>query len=211
MIETGRFTAAHDIYERVTAREPFWAFAKWRVADCLLALGRLEEAEEQIEIGWRLWPRSFNFWLAKLQYLLVSGQEAEALRFARDDSTHPLDFDAPVPREILVAQYLADRSAASLQRARDALIAYARKDVAVAAMELPFIGEVDAAFEMYEGYFLNRGPWKAGPLERRYTGGLFEVTTAQLRKDARFIPLLRAIGLEHYYQVAGVEPDFMLA
>jgi hypothetical protein len=32
-----------------------------------------------------------------------------------------------------------------------------------------------------------------------------------LRKDARFMPLLHAIGLDRYYRLAGVKPDFLQA
>jgi DNA-binding winged helix-turn-helix (wHTH) protein len=214
MVETGRLTAALDIFKTVTASEPFWASAKWRVADLLLALGRLEEAEEQIDIGSRLWPRSFNFWVARIQHLIVSGREEDAMRFAHDPGSAPLDNANLVHRETLVAEARASNSPAAVAKARDALVNLAKgpeRELAIPAMELPFIGEVDLSFAIYDGYFFNRGPWATGPYERYYTGGLFEALTENLRKDARFMPLLREIGLEHYYRVAGVKPDFMQA
>jgi DNA-binding winged helix-turn-helix (wHTH) protein/tetratricopeptide (TPR) repeat protein len=212
MVETGRFAAAMEIFRQAAAQKPSWSYGRWRVADALLTLGRLEEAEEQIETGLRLWPRNFNLWLAKSRYLIVSGQPAEAVRFVGAKSRQPLDADPIVQREILITEAAAERSPAAVQRARDALVSLARSgEVAIPAMELPFIGEVDLAFEMYEGYFLDRGPWKTGPQERRYTGGLFELETERLRNDARFMPLLHAIGLDRYYRLAGVKPDFLQA
>ena len=212
MMETGRFGDGIGMFRRLAASNPSWSFGRWRVADGLLTLGRLQEAEEQIETGLRLWPRNFNFWVAKSRYLLVSGDPAAAVRFVRDPSTRPLNEDQLSQREALIVEAAAERSPGTVRRARDALISLARTgEVAIPAMELPFIGEVDLAYELYEGYFLNRGPWKTGPVERRYTSGLFELETEQLRKDARFMPLLGAIGLERYYRVAGVKPDFLQA
>ena len=212
MIETGRFADAIEIFGRLAAKNPSWPYGRWRVADGLLTLGRLQEAEEQIETGLRLWPRNFNMWLAKSRYLIVSGAPADAVRFVRDASTQPLDRDDLLQREILIVEAAAERSPAAVKRARDALLSLAGTgEVAIPAMELPFIGEVDLAFEMYEGYFLDHGPWKTGPVERRFTGGLFEVETEQLRKDARFMPLLHAIGLDRYYRLAGVKPDYLQA
>jgi DNA-binding winged helix-turn-helix (wHTH) protein/tetratricopeptide (TPR) repeat protein len=214
MIETGRLTAALEIFKTVTASEPFWAAAKWRVADLLLALGRLQEAEEQIDIGERLWPRSFNFWVARMEHLLISGREEEAMRIAHDRASLPLDAPELVHREVLVAEARASHSASAVARAREVLVSLAKgpqRELAIPAMELPFFGEVDLSFELYEGYFFNRGPWATGPYERYYTGGLFEALTENLRKDARFMPLLREIGLDRYYRLAGVKPDFLQA
>lgn len=210
MIETGRFAAAMKIFKQLAVLRPSWPYVRWRSADALLALGRLQEAEEEIEIGLRLWPRQLAFWISKSRLMLINGDEANAVRYVRDRSAQPLNADTIVEREILITEAAAERSGGSVRRARDALVNLARSgEVAIPAMELPFIGEVDLAFEMYEGYFLDRGRWKTGPVERRYTGGLFEVETEQLRKDARFMPLVRAIGLANYYSVAGVRPDFL--
>lgn len=210
MIETGRFSSAMEIFNRLAEQNPSWRYCRWRVADALLTLGRLQEAEEQIELGLRLWPRQLEFWVAKSRFLLLSGDAAGAARFVRDKALQPLDADAAVQREAVVTEAAAERSGISLKRARDTLVSIARSgEIAIPAMELPLIGDVDLAFELYEGYFLGRGPWRTGPLERRYTGGLFEADTEQLRKDRRFMPLLREIGLEHYYRVAGLKPDFL--
>jgi DNA-binding winged helix-turn-helix (wHTH) protein len=212
MIETGRFTAAIELFKRLSAQKPSWAAGRWRVATALLTLGRLQEAEEEIESGLRVWPRNFLFWAAKSRYLIISGEQAEALRFVADQAVRPLYEASFIEREILVTRAAAEQSPGAVRRARDALIVLARTgEVAIPAMELPFIGEVDLAFEMYDGYFLDRGPWNTGPRERRYTGGLFELESEQLRKDARFMPLLHAIGLDRYYRLAGVKPDFLQA
>jgi hypothetical protein len=212
MMETGRISAALEIQQRRAARDSTAPSGRFDSIESLLALGRLDEAGQQLDTAWRLWPRRRSVWVSRMRYLLVSGQSDAAVRFVTDTASQPVDGPPIVEREILIAKAYASRAAADLAKARDALVAFARDEpteMPTAAMELAFIDELDLSFTMFEGYFFNRGPWKAGPLERYYTMGLFKSDTDSLRRDARFAPMIREIGLDRYWSAAGVKPDYL--
>ena len=214
LIETGQLNSAIALLSRLAKKEPLSLFVHATLADTLLCAGRLEETEQQLEVDWRVWPRNVGVWWTKILFLLVSGQQSDALAFASDPRQQPMDPTPVVGQLVKITMAYVTGSPDDRERAAAAIRAFAAQSpaaMAIAAMESAFIGEVDLAFDIYQGYFLDRGSWKAGQLERRFTGGLFRPETEVLRKDSRFRPLLDQIGLTRYWRDAGITPDFLRA
>lgn len=89
-----------------------------------------------------------------------------------------------------------------------------------AMMLLNLLGALDAAFDLAEAYYLERGPiiaamrWRPGqPVvpdqRRRKTNMLFTPTAAAMQRDPRFLPLMERMGLARYWDRRGVMPDFL--
>jgi tetratricopeptide (TPR) repeat protein len=214
MEETGRMDEAAQILAPLADSDRTRASLRGRLADALLAAGRFDEAEAAIDIGERLWPGKWAFWQLRLHLLLASGREKEALAFIEDTENRPSESLPLMDQVIQVAHAVASHD----PREREASLGTVREmagppggDLAIAAMEAASLGDVNLSLSMYEGYFLNRGPWKAGPMERRYTSGLFKPETLQLRRDPRFGTLVREMGLQRYWDMAHVTPTYLQA
>ena len=85
-------------------------------------------------------------------------------------------------------------------------------------MILSKLGQVDAAFELAEGYLLWRGKIVSSnqsdarslnDFNRRMTPWLFTPPVAVMRADPRFLRLCKEFGLVDYWRTRGVKPDYM--
>jgi len=92
---------------------------------------------------------------------------------------------------------------------------------ALAILVLSALREVDAAFEVANGFLLDRGAVIVRPrpdpkLPRinnpgwRNTFGLFTPPTRAMRLDSRFKPLAEGLGLAEYWRKRGIGPDAFL-
>ena len=150
----------------------------------------------------------------RLFLLFGTGRRQEALAYLENTTNRPAE-SLPLMDKV---SGMAHAVASGDGTERQTSLAEVRKmalppsgDLAIAAMQAAFLGDVDLSFSMYEGYFLDRGPWKAGPIERRYSSGLFKLQTQLLRRDARFPGLVREMGLQRYWQLAHVTPTYLHA
>ena len=86
-------------------------------------------------------------------------------------------------------------------------------------MILSALGEIDAAFEVTEGFLLWRGKVvstgqddgkKMDDYSRRMTQWLFTPPVAPMRADPRFLKLCEEFGLTAYWRSRGVKPDYQV-
>jgi DNA-binding winged helix-turn-helix (wHTH) protein/tetratricopeptide (TPR) repeat protein len=214
MEETGRMDDAVRVLTPLAEADPTRAAIRARLIDALLSAGRFDEAEAAIDTAGRLWPGKWGFWQLRLHLLIATGRKAEALTYIADTENRP-DESIPLMDQVIQMAYaVASGDSVERETALRAVRAMGSPpggDLAIAAMQAAFLGDVDLSLSMYEGYFLSRGPWKVGRLERRYTSGLFKQETARLRRDPRFGKLVGEMGLQRYWQLAHVTPTYLQA
>ena len=70
------------------------------------------------------------------------------------------------------------------------------------------LGQFDTAFDLLDGVYFARGPWRRRSDSRAPTHPLFSSATAPLRRDRRFDRLLEETGLERFWRESNTQPDF---
>jgi DNA-binding winged helix-turn-helix (wHTH) protein/tetratricopeptide (TPR) repeat protein len=212
MGEVGRWKDAIPLLRSVAQRERFWPLPQAQLAFALHSTGQDEEAEDLIDDGMKRFPRRIDYWLTKVRYLMHSGRAHDALGFINDADSLLTDSVQPIVAfQRIVANALADGSSAARNRALKQMKEEARNNLSLlysAAVESAYLGDLDIAFSMLNGFYFGRGPWAAGRRERPFTNPLFGPPITAFRADRRFPELLRATGLEAYWQASGTQPDF---
>ena len=180
-------------------------------------LGRLDEAEAELDRTFSLWPRHYAVWFIRFYYLLYNGRAAEALTLINDTASRPIgipswNFDLVMSQ----AQALGDSSSRNLSSVLDALTKAAHQAAGFAenaAIFASFTHELDAAFKILTGLYANRGfavadTWFSSEQaiymgRERNTFILFQQPMRALRQDSRFHDLCREIGLDNYWRKTG--------
>lgn len=188
--------------------------------------GRVNQAKRLVDRALHRWPLHPAIWHAQLYLFAYAGQPLAALRLLDDRQSRPASMGPPVDdywRPFLKA--LASRDAADIRLARETILARASESpswATQAIMSLPALGELDAAFEVCDGFLLRKGPhvgtlWETpdGPrISEQYwrrTMNLFTPPTQPLRRDPRWQGLCEGIGLADYWDKRGVGPDLVSA
>ncbi|UUR08458.1 winged helix-turn-helix domain-containing protein [Sphingomonas glaciei] len=206
--------ASDDLYD---------AQLQYRSIYCHWFLGQITEADQAAQRAFDMWPRFAPVWFARLWLLNGTGRTDRALEQIENERGHP---DLPPP--MLAALRSAHRAALS---GDPAVVAATTKQVlggvraSVSAvvnafMLLQMMKSLDAAFGLAEAYYLERGPviaalnWRPGQpfvpdQRRRKTNMLFTPLGVPMQQDSRFLPLMRDIGLQDYWDQRGVSPDFL--
>jgi hypothetical protein len=149
-----------------------------------------------------------------VRYLALTGRAKEAFDYATDVGNLPAGASMLAPEvqlEIALSRALAEGSEESRATAIKRFTAIARElpsRTGFAATVLCWLGQLDRAFSMFEGYFLGEGPWASGQSKRAYTSRLFGVYGLGFQQDPRFARLLIRTGLEDYWLTTGTRPDF---
>ena len=180
-------------------------------------LGRLDEAEAQLERSFALWPRQYAVWFTRFYYLLYNGRSAEALAFIKDASGRPVGIPA---WNFNLVQSQADAlvsgsggkiaaTLSALQEAGHQAAGFAEN----AAIFASFVRATNDAFKILTGLFTNRGfavgeTWFSAEQAvymgaERNTYFLFNQTMKAVRQDRRFSDLTREIGLADYWHRTG--------
>ncbi len=221
----GRCREALRIAEQALAIEPLWPDLQLRKALRLWVIGRTAEADQVIGRAIELWPTHRLVRLGRLMIYAFTGRTRAAMALVEEEEAKPILMSAEVAsvwRSSLVA--LETRTAPAIAAARDASLKGAKAVPATASwaiLLLSALGELDAAFEIAEGFLLGRGsiivrprPEKGSPPVHtpgwRNTFGLFTPPTKAMRLDARFHHLADGLGLTDYWRKRRIGPDDFL-
>jgi hypothetical protein len=209
--------------ERALTIEPLAALLLGRRALKLWIAGRVPEADKVIDQARALWPS--DSWLEGVRFLILalSGRPraAQALLDTEPGMARPPQ-QAEMWRSSLVA--LDERSSETIAAAREACFKGASIGAQLggeAFMILSALGEVDAAFEVANGFLLSRGsiirrgktPFKAEFDDagwRINTQWLFVPPAKVMRADPRFLPLCEGVGLTNYWRTRRIRPDYQV-
>jgi len=214
--EVGRWREAIPHYRKITGPNDFIAPARFGFIHALWNAGRLDEAEDALNVATTRWPKYGSLWETRVKFLAFTGRPQQALALIADKSGRP-DGDSVWP-EGLAAIVSASQSIDKQQRRRvvEMVQERIRKDEgdARSAMEyMPALGAIDEAFEFANGIYLGKGRWaksvvSSSRFEGWVTAPLFGALTAPMRADPRFGPLMQATGLEDYWRQSHTQPDY---
>ena len=209
----------------IAAREPLHAGFQFKLVYAYWILGDVGAADRAADRALQLWPKHPGVWFARLWTLAFTGRAARALAHFQDEAGRP-DFPTWMVDMLRVSTVaLITRRPADVAAAVDSVLSLVSRGpthAITAVVVLNGLGEIDRAFEVASAYLLERGSlmasvrWRAGDVSvndqrRRKTNMLFLPVAAAMRADPRFMKLTTDIGLQSYWDRAGVVPDFMRA
>ena len=221
----GRCRESLEIVERALVLEPLTPDHWVRKAMRLWVLGRLSEADPVIDRAMQYWPTHRLVRLGRLMIYAFTGRARAALAIVEEEEARPIFVSAAgaaVWRTSLAA--IETPTASAVAAARKANLEGSQGSPQIAAwaiLTMSALGELDAAFEVANGFLLDRGSVIVRPrpdprlprvnsLGWRNTFGLFTPPTKAMRLDPRFGPLSDGLGLNDYWRRRGIGPDAFL-
>lgn len=224
MMSVGRCREAARLYDQAMLSAPPSVGTLYERVQALWAADRLAEADRAIEQVYALYPTELAVWFTRFYLLLHTGRADQALAQGRNVAGRPRE----VPRDniemvMIVAEAAVSRRAADIDTAMRVNVEAAHRGAGFAENAMQFavtLGRVDTAFELAQAYYFARGfstgearfpPMQGGftPQNARRTHLLFMPSTAAMRRDARFAPIVEELGLKRYWDEAGVRPDYL--
>lgn len=187
--------------------------------------GRLDEADRLIEDAARQWPRNRSIYFNRFWLNLFTGRPEKALTIIDDTAGRPTGI---VPEDFALYRMLAAAFIARDKTEIEAALAgneaagargrgYAQNTMRAAAA----VGDLDRAFRIADRIYFDRGD-PIGPLMFSEAQGqyaskmvrpvylLFQLETALMRRDQRFVALAEALGLGAFWRETGQWPDFCM-
>ena len=221
----GRCGESLDVVERALVLEPLAPDHWVRKAMRLWVLGRLAEADPVIDRAMQFWPAHPLVRLGRLMIYAFTGRAVAALAMVEQEERNPIFVSAaaaPVWRASLAA--LETPAPSTIAAARTANVEGSAGSPQIAAwaiLVLSALGELDAAFDVANGFLLDRGAVIVRPRPDprlphasgagwRNTFGLFTPPTKAMRLDPRFSPLADGLGLTDYWRRRRTGPDAFL-
>ena len=221
----GRSRESLAVVERALAIEPLAPDHQLRRALRLWTVGRTADADRVIDRAIGLWPSHRLVRMARLMIYAFTGRPRAALAIVEEEEAKPIFLTAEaasVWRTSLAA--LETRAPSAVLAARTANLEGAKTASNIAAYAIPILselGELDAAFDVANGFLLARGSILVQPRAEiqlptminmgwRNTYGLFIPPTKPMRLDPRFRPLADELGLTDYWRRRGIGPDAFL-
>ena len=221
----GRCRESLTVVERALQLDPLNPDHWMRKAMRLWVLGRTADADRVIDRAMEMWPSHLLVRLGRLMIYAFSGRASAALAMIDDEQAKPIFVTGaavPVWRASLAA--LDSPTPPAIAAARQANLEGAHGSPQIAAwaiLALSALGQVDAAFEVANGFLLDRGSVIVRPRpDRRLphidkagwrnTYGLFIPPTKAMRLDPRFASLAQGLGLTDYWSRRGIRPDAFL-
>jgi DNA-binding winged helix-turn-helix (wHTH) protein/tetratricopeptide (TPR) repeat protein len=224
MMSVGRCREAAQLLDRALLSAPPSLGTLYSRVQALWAADRLGEADRAIEQVYALYPTDLTVWFTRFYLLLHTGRAALALAQGDNLAGRPKG----VPQEnvemvMTVARAAASRRPADVDEAMRINLAAAHRGAGFAENAMQFavtLERIDAAFEIAQAYYFARGfrtgemrfpPLQGGftPQNARRTHLLFMPSTAAMRADRRFDPIVAELGLKRYWVEAGVRPDYL--
>jgi tetratricopeptide (TPR) repeat protein len=201
----GRYADALPLYERAALLDPLSPRKNATYAAALLISGKVAQARSTIERAAKRWPDSSSVWTTRLAITtFVNPADVDARLAEGHHITLP-----PEPDFFTATAAVSDALVHNTPQARAAARASVLAAVAnghfssIAAIELlTRLGEIDAAFAVAEQAFPDKQP-----AARPDASVLLRPTTAALRRDKRFLPLVERLGLVAYWKTR-TAPDF---
>jgi DNA-binding winged helix-turn-helix (wHTH) protein len=218
----GRARDSWLLNERAAALDLLSPVPQFRRAFKFWIFGRVPQADLTIDRALQLWPRHPAVWNARLLIFAFTGRARAALAMLDDQEARPAKLPEPaIDLWRLSLAALETRDSRDVAAALKANVEAAPRSPGFAQnaiMVLPMLGEVDAAFDVANGFFLRRGRligtlWTGddqmpvNDLAWRRTMPLFTPAAAPLRADRRFLDLCEGMGLGDYWRRRGIRPD----
>jgi tetratricopeptide (TPR) repeat protein len=203
-VEVGRAREALRSLERAIAIEPLNGDYQGWLSFPLNATGNYEAAQENNDRLYRIWPDAPGAWWGRLMTFTFSGDPAGALPMLNNIESAPDGIRQRLREPGLTrwrALVTARRSGdpASIRRAALALRELRPQFGSVTVgSALSIAGEVDAAFELGEGFLQVSDD----------TSSFFLPSWSNVRRDPRFMDMIRDTGLIQYWRETGRWPDF---
>lgn len=185
----------------------------------LWSAGLIEEANQEMENAASLYPTQASLWHQRFNMLLFSGNTSAAQVMTRNWKEAPVLSDGAEDYFIELVKARASTKAETISKTLSNLVNYARTSSVMAQYSIrnaSMLGGIDEAFVVAAAYYFNKGfkvPDFSGrgsdsTLNQRQTRILFEPVTAPMRRDARFEPMVRDLGLDDFWRRSGVQPDY---
>jgi DNA-binding winged helix-turn-helix (wHTH) protein/Tfp pilus assembly protein PilF len=219
LYQVGRFNDGIQFHKMALAIDPMLPIAYASMAQAMLNVDRLQEAQALLDRAHQLWPAHPVLWQSHYDFLIFSGRPAAAAAFLMDPDSLPSGFGATeVQPRMRVARALQTRSPADIEQSVDDYRNMAVVDVAAipySAAMFSLLGRPDLTFGSLDRYYFNLGNFgRSAPIStytRRTTDWLFSPALAAVRSDPRYESLLLKTGLEDYWRRTRSRPDFRRA
>jgi len=203
LFEVGRFDDALAYARNASTLDPLSLHKRTAIASIVLQDGDIESARDIADNLSETWPDDPNLWLLRLRVAFWSGTYDDALalinapasqiRSTRARQCWRYAADAMRAAENTIARAAATRQVADCTNTGDL-------PTAQALMQYSRQGQLDEAFALARLRF--------GDEQRGGEDVLFGDATRAMRADARFMPLMRDLGLLGYWRLSGRWPDF---
>jgi DNA-binding winged helix-turn-helix (wHTH) protein/TolB-like protein/Flp pilus assembly protein TadD len=207
--DVGRNSDALPLYERAALLDPLSPRKNAGYAAAQMISGNTAQARQTIQHAARLWPDNPSVWAVRVAIAIADGNAAEARKLLADGhhiapQLEP-DFFAAAEAAIEAQAHDTPQTRAGAREAILAAVSRKHFDDKTAIEILSHFGEIDSAFAVADqSYPTDR---LASRFARPDMAVLLRPTTAALRRDKRFLPLVERLGLTAYWK-SHTAPDF---
>lgn len=221
LMQVGRLNDAIGFFAQLKGSAPTATQYFFHV-NALWGAGRLTEAESLLNEASSIFGEHPMIWKTRFDLALYGGRASTALAMIDDVQNRPKGLSQ---EDVLALRTLADAIANGGEQRVNAAATEQLKRARVdagqaieAVKNLSGINRIDDAFAVADAVYLSRGfavPDFAGrqnraatvTLDDRETRPLFLPPAKAMRADPRFAQLMRALGLDKYWQASGSKPD----